>query len=261
MNEHLTEEFDAFIYTHIPKCGGTSFRKLIYDSALKSGIPESGLYVPGFGGISNEKNLPQLTAPELDQVRERKLKVIATHAVHNFVRHIRLPIYKPFYYTILREPITRFISHYNFFYFKLGQDNCTNIHLNELGTDRLVGVLRKLANLQTLYIVGFDFDGTRTAWKPEEQLEVAKFNLKYEYQFFGILENIDNSFQHLTALLPDWLAVEGTFPVKNKNVIEREEEIREDVMELIIEYNKYDVQLYDYAVNYFNEKYQNKNNG
>jgi len=72
--------FDSFIFSHIPKCGGSSFRKFIFDSSLKSEIDVKKIHIPGEGGVLHSKNLPNLEEAELKSLKLQKVKIIADHS-------------------------------------------------------------------------------------------------------------------------------------------------------------------------------------
>ncbi len=239
--------YNSFIYTHIPKCGGTSFRNYINDSAIASGVDKNTIYIPGCNGLSNDKNIPQLTDDELADVKKQKIKVLATHAQYNVENQYGLDIDKPFYFTILREPVARFISHYNFFYYKNGYDNLKGVMLNDIKKDKLIQLLKRISNIQVKYlsnikhikIVGLD-----------NMLKIAKYNLLYEYQCFGILEYINVSLDDLRKKSPDWINLQMDFPEANTNKSSKYE-LDEEVIEIIRENHKHDISLYQFALDIY----------
>lgn len=241
------KEYDCFIYTHIPKCGGTSFRKFINDSALKSEINEREIYIPGFNGLENNKNIPELNAEELRELQKRHLKVIANHAKFNVHEEFNLGVRNPFYFTILRDPIKRFISHYNFFYYKLGYDNCKGKSLDDLEPEKRDRIVHHLANVQVKYlsnikhirIVGLD-----------NMLRLAKSNLLLEYNCFGTIENMDETLDKLRWTKPDWLNIKSNFPKLNKSNSHKVK-LSDEVLELISQANNWDLSLYQFAQKHF----------
>ena len=93
--------YDSFIFTHIPKCGGTSFRKLINDSALASGIADEQLYIPGFNDLENDKNIDQLKGKEKESFMGSSYKVIAAHSKFNLHKEYNLTFSNPFYLSLI----------------------------------------------------------------------------------------------------------------------------------------------------------------
>jgi len=235
-------DYDSFIYTHIPKCGGTSFRALIYESALQSGINKSLLYIPGFGDLPNDKNFDQLNDDEKNELSQKKLKIIANHCKFDDHLHFNLKLEKPFYFTILRDPIKRFISHYNFFYKKLGYNKCKGVNLNELKEETLDFLLAKLANIQTNFIANVS---KPKAVGDENIFKIAVYNILYNYGFVGILEEQEHLLKTLNKLAPEWLYVDGNMSTLNKN--KDESKINKEILDKIAFHNRNDVNLYKFV--------------
>ena len=249
----MDRNYDSFIYTHIPKCGGTSFRNFINDSALASGVSADEIYIPGCNNLSNDKNIPQLTEKELNEVQIKPIKVLATHAQYNVQKQFNLDIKNPFYFTILREPIARFISHYNFFYYKNGYDNLKGVRLDQIDKQKLSQLLKRISNIQVKYlsnikhikIVGLD-----------NMLKLAKYNLIYEYQCFGILEYINVSLEDLRKKSPDWINLQIEFPEANTNK-SSSYDLDEEVVEIIKSNHKHDIALYKFALDIYKRNLAN----
>jgi len=237
--------FDTFIFTHIPKCGGVSFRNFIYKAATQSDIPSVRIYIPGENYLYINKNLLQLSERELKRFRQKKIKVLANHSYYNTHLLYDLPNFKsPFYYTILREPIDRFISHYNFFNYKNGNQGCKGISLSELPTEKLIAIAKKLGNVHTRYISGID---QLSDFGATDALEIAKHNLEFGYADFSILENIETDLILLSNKSPEWLTIRPKeFPIMNQNKLVFPLETK--VLDIIKEYNQLDLALYSYAV-------------
>ncbi len=242
--------YNSFIFTHIPKCAGTSFRKYIYNISVLNGIEKKKIYIPGTFDIPNNKNISQLSKEECNALAKRSVKVLADHSKYKEHLQHKITIEKPFYYTILREPVNRFISHYNFFYFKDGNKKFKNKSLNEIKEDDLKEVLNQLANLQMNYLANIKFF---RSFGLENVLKVAKYNLQHEYACFGILEKMEASVDLLKENLPKWLSSKETsFPIVNSNK-QGTTDIDPKIIELIKEYNQYDIELYKFALLIFED--------
>lgn len=235
--------YDSFIFTHIPKCGGTSFRQLINESALSSGVNESQIYVPGFNGLDNDKNLDQLSDKEKEKFKSSEYKVIAAHSKYNLHKDIPFGSKDPLYFTILRDPIKRFISHYHFFYYKLGYDDLKGVQIGELKMDKLIFLLKRLSNIQTNYLANFKF---KKVLGEENLLKLAKYNLQHEYASFGILPELNESLIELKTISPSWLTLRGEMKSLNTSNSSKHE-VPKKIEELIIEYNNLDIQLLAFA--------------
>ncbi len=234
--------YKAFIFTHIPKCGGTSFRQFINQAALANGVGAQEIFIPGFNGLPNAKNLEQLNAEEQHQLRQQPIKILANHS--KFEEHTKMGIHLeiPFYYTLLREPVSRFISHYNFFYYQQGLADCKGIKLEDLPKEKRSQLIQKLANLQIIYltnsVVGTTVD--------ENLYQTAKYNLQNYYADFGILEDMDNAIKRLKRKLPNWLKSKAVFPILNQN--KKSQSISVAIIEEIKSANYWDEKLYNWAI-------------
>ena len=244
-SETYRTPFDAFIFTHIPKCGGVSFRRFIYEAALQSNISTENIYIPGENYLHINKNLMQLSERELKRFRQKKIQLLANHSYFNTHLLYDLPNFKsPFYYTILRAPIDRFISHYNFFNYKNGNQGCKGIALNELPIEKLIAIAKKLGNVHTRYISGID---QLSDFGETDALAIAKHNLEYGYADFSILENIETDLIYLSNKSPEWLTIRPKdFPKMNQNKLAFPLEAK--VLDIITQYNQLDLALYSYAV-------------
>lgn len=205
------------------------------------------MHVPGFGGVGNDKNISQLANDELISFRESKKIILANHCMFNVHAAYYLNMYNPFYYTLFRDPVKRFISHYNFFYRDLGYDELKSVSLDELPEEKCSDLLLKMANIQLVYTINLEKPIGRKA--DETWLEEAKKNLVNWYGCIGVLEKMDLSLQLLKASSPDWLAFPDiTFPVKNEGRKNSENQLHKPgVIEQIEKHNYYDLKLYEFA--------------
>lgn len=242
------KQFDSFIFTHIPKSGGTSFREFFYKAGLQNNIKKTEMHVPGVGGISNNKNISQLSDEELIQFRNDKIKILADHSRFNVHANYFLNMYNPFYYTTLREPVSRFISHYNFFHKNLGYHDLKGVDINDLPMAKLEELVNLLSNLQIIYCVNTP---KPRGWEIDEAgLAQAKFNLEKVYGSFGILEQANRSVEVLKNAAPKWLVINDKLPEKNKNSAPKSE-VSPAIIEKIKEKNFYDLKFYEFGLKLF----------
>jgi len=246
--------YDTFIFSHIPKCGGSSFRRYVIESCIASNINPDRVYAPGFNGIKNDKNIPQLKPKELKELRAKDLKVIADHSRFNVHRKYRMGMTKPFYYTIFREPVARFMSHYNFFYYKLGYGNCKGITLNELDEVKRIEVMTTVANLQVNYISNKTND---LGAVDTERYKLAINHIERHYACFGVLNDMEKSLNILSRYAPEWIQWKKDFPMENRNPGNKgKAEVKPEIIQQIQEINKYDMRLYDFVEKLFQLRYQ-----
>ena len=248
------ENYDSFIFTHIPKCGGTSFRKYINDCALDSGIDSEKIYIPGFNGIENNKNIPELNDDELYDLQNKSLKIIANHAKYEVELDYSLNVNDPFYFTILRNPIERFISHYNFFYYKLGYSGCKGKTLEDLGAEKLDHIINHLSNVQVTYLSNIKHKKI-VGWK--NMLKLAKYNLMMEYDCYGLIEDMKRTLKILKKRKPEWLTLDQEFPILNTSNSHKFK-VSDEVIEKIRDANIWDILLYDFAKENFKKSNDNK---
>ena len=102
-----------FIFFHIPKCGGSSFREILFEYFLKIYKRRRKIYLSRlFENINLVGDLNKINN-HLIKYRLNNVKVILSHCeVKDFPDLINDKVFK---FTIIRNPIDRFISHYYFF--------------------------------------------------------------------------------------------------------------------------------------------------
>ncbi len=245
--------YDGFIFSHIQKTAGTSIRRYLSWAIRLSQIDPQLAHIPGEFGLGNHTNTIQLNEAELQQLSTNKVKIVLEH--HSF--HEVLPSYlshlkNPFQYTILREPLSRFVSYYYFFYYNI--DPVFNAHLNELSPELLEKFMRKCRNLQTAYLSGVDWhiDIDQKVGKP--QLEKAKENLLNKFQCFGIFESLNESIKLLKSAAPEWLLIpEIDLPDLNKNK-HQGIQVNDFVKTTFQKLNEHDIELYAFAKENFKKQ-------
>lgn len=235
--------YSSFIFTHIPKCGGTSFRKYICDLAIQSGVTPDQIHIPGQLGLGNNKNLVQLGDSELQDIRGRQIRVLADHTMFRANEGLDVMLPEPFYYTLLRDPVSRFISHYNFFCFKNVNHHLHGRALQDLAEDEFKLVLDKFSNLQVKYLAN------ESKRKVNRQiLEVAFANLTRYFGAFGILEELEVSLDKLARVGPEWFDFSMQFPKLNSYSPSNNEKLDSNILERICSANYFDICLYERAI-------------
>jgi hypothetical protein len=212
------------LFTHVPKTGGTSFKRSVVD--LNFAPPEIYRY-HGLRSFALDR-LPESAFVEGHY----------PYGLHWFTKQ------KCAYYAILRDPIDHAISHYHF----VRQcDYPKYQHPQLLSAKRLdlVDFTRLHANMQTRMIAGFPWN--RLAPNSAERLlRIAITNLTENYACFGVLEQIE-SFEQRVALINRWRyqpMYEKTKVTRNRP---KANELSKVDFEALSEIQGLDVRLYAYA--------------
>ena len=243
-------QYDGFIFTHIHKCAGTSFRSYINDAALRNGVPKEQIYIPGENGLGVRKNIDQLSENELVHFRSRNHKVIAMHAYYGIHKTENLNMRHPFYYTILRDPVRRYLSHYHFFNYTLGGNGCKGKLLDDLDPDFADALIEGNGNLMCKLISNTP---PQSKISPQAMLHGAKANLENAFHAFGIMERMETSLSVLKLKAPSWLRFDADFPKLNSSSSQLASP-SDRILSLIKKYNAQDIELYSWASELFNDR-------
>ena len=102
-----------FVFYHIPKCGGTSFRLAFYEYFIKIYRRKNKIYLPELYDNVNLKNNDYMLRKLYNKHKLTKIKVLLGHTkVSEFKELLNDKVFK---FTIIRNPIDRLISHYYYF--------------------------------------------------------------------------------------------------------------------------------------------------
>lgn len=223
-----------FFFLHIPKTAGTTLNHIF---AAK--FPEETIC----SVYSKEENefLKKISHQEMN-----KINLIQGHLfVHDF-EELFSGVLGKYAFTFLREPVSRVVSEYNFL--RTWPGNHLYNYLNEekvsladyVSSERPELVYRG-KNLMTRSLCGAVEDG-RT------MLERAMENLQ-RLHLFGITERFDESL----LLLKRMMNLENILYEKH-NVRKKRSEATAEEIEVVKEFNKQDIELYNFASGLFNQR-------
>jgi hypothetical protein len=247
-----SRSYDSFIFTHIPKCGGTSFRSFLNVSAKKSGVPRQKRYIPGFNWLSVEKDYHRLDRVRQERFHNKTYKVVAMHVEYGWHYAAASYMKNPFYYTLLRRPLDRVLSHYQFFNKGKGRRNVKGIDIQNLSGVKLDEVLSTSANLSIIYVLGKGINGGVVSSMMKDD---ALDNLINKYHDFGILDEPTISISSLKEKWPIWFQSNIPFEHRNKSHNSAgKKPLSEFIKEKIIEHNQLEIEFYNQALDLFKQR-------
>jgi hypothetical protein len=246
-----SENYQSFIFVHLEKCAGTSIRQLIYNT-LKNKYPPSRLFIPGFTHDEDD-NLIYLSPTKLKELAQKNIFCVADHSNYGFAEK-SLALKNPFYFTLLREPLARFISHYYFFSI---YENNIGLNLPDLQGIQRQQVLENagVLNLMTLKLSGnLEWNNAMSYSEKEllleQSLPIAKQNLM-TMGSFGLLEDMNNSFKWLNSNNPFDFYFNYQERQKRANQSQSNKPINDHFIQSFQQYARFDIELYQFAVTQF----------
>jgi len=234
------KEQPTIIFLHIPKTAGTTLHSIM------------GLNYPQEVMHSTDPASPHPfnEYKALDERKKEQIKVLVGHFA--FGIHELIPG-DSIYITVLREPIDRMISDF----YHIGRDPIHGLHeLVRSGDMDLKGYLDHLASIkldngQTRMFAG-DWRNNGAEICSLKMLERAKMNLKQHFAVAGLTERFDETLLLVGQKL-EWEHLIYTKRNVTKNRPNREK-ISPEQLEILCEQNKYDLALYAYAQELFEDQ-------
>lgn len=247
--------YHSFIFVHLEKCAGTMARQLIYN-ALKNNVnyDSSKAYIPGITHVE-EDNLIYLQKDALEKLAQKNYYCVIDHSHYGFAEKA-LGLKNPFYFTILREPLARFLSHYYFFSI---YENNIGKNIPDLNKGELKKVLQTgVPNLMTLKLSGElhwneAMDYTEKLHILEKSLPIAKKNLS-NMDAFGILESMSDSFKLLNKVNPFGLNIDYHESQRKLNQSPGKKAVNDEFIDQYKEYGRFDIELYQFALAEFSKR-------
>ncbi len=228
----------SIIYIHLPKCGGTTFNRIIeweYPPLQVFSID------PAFFRWSYRRLL------RWPRERLARIKVFTGHMPFGLHKSLSQ---SAIYITVLRDPIDRAISQY---YFPL--THRLQWRHRQVKNVTLAEYVQRTPykNVQTKMLSGLDHGYDFLAGEcSANELELAKRNLATKFALAGFTERFDESLA-LAKIEFGWrIDRYADFNVTRRRP--KKDQIPAAARELIAEHNRFDVELYRYAQGLFDEK-------
>jgi hypothetical protein len=228
---------EALIFLHIPKTAGTTLNRII-----------EWQYSP-FEIFTMDPYRIRATPERLKRLSERRrrqLRMVRGHmfyGVHEFLPQGAT------YITMLRDPVPRALSAYYFILRRPLNPFHRKVKRERLGIEDCVRLFPQRNNLQCKLIAGVK----DIAVADERLLDLAKENLVKSFAVVGISERFEESLM-LIATTFDW-----QIPFyKNCKVSKTRPQVGPETVEMIRDYNRLDVELYEFGKGLFEQSLQKK---
>ena len=229
------------IFLHIPKTAGTT----LLDILDRQYPPE---IVHSFGADAHESTAQ---FKSLDKESRKKIRLLRGHMAYGLHEYLPSPVV---YFTLLRDPVARVISYYNFIrrtpeHYLYDEVMNKDFSLHDLLAS---GLPLMMNDAQVRLISGVwgepDFGEVSLA-----MLETAKKNLVDSFIVVGLTEQFDKTL----FLLKEKLNWQHAITYQRLNVTRQgvtKNRLPGETVELIKRVNRQDIALYDYAQELFNEQ-------
>mmetsp|Transcript_7684 Transcript_7684/g.11744 ORF Transcript_7684/g.11744 Transcript_7684/m.11744 type:complete len:477 (-) Transcript_7684:167-1597(-) len=265
INDRPLEVMDTPIYWHIPRSGGTTM-KLVMSMCMGRVVAcEQGaghqldeqleIINKAFGNFANVDTSTPLglnRAAELGLVPSRIVDVVLTPHIREAAKLFD-ENHKGRLFTMLRNPVDRVVSLYHFLRMP-GQEASIGFNINAMSLEEFAADVSENWMVRTL-------TNTVTGSLDENHLKIAKEILRRKF-LIGLLDEKTESLRRIQAYfgwkLPSRVSQTCKnnmfyFEPQSKNihdVLERDSE----VYETLRRHNQFDMDLYEYAVELFNEQ-------
>ncbi|HEY9663861.1 MAG TPA: sulfotransferase family 2 domain-containing protein, partial [Allocoleopsis sp.] len=235
--QYNLQDNDVLYFSHIPKTAGMTFRTIVEDQ------------------FKSEEICPATLNAQVKKLQPEDLAKYRLYRGH--LGFINLPKLVPgkqiVNVTVLREPIARVISHYEYIRRMPGDPHyraVKDMTLEEFAQKLTAGKVGK--NIQTYHVaktLRFDLDSLT----PAETLELAKQSLD-QFAFVGLVERFQDSL-FLLSYIFGWKPIINT---RKENAAKSKKPVNElpaSTLEVLKENSLLDIELYDYAKEIFESRF------
>lgn len=244
MSRHSTKEEQTVIFLHIPKSGGIT----LYD-ILNREYGRYHIYTFSGGRSRLQQDIDKFRDFPIDQ--RNSFRLLRGHVPFG-IHHL---LHKPYsYVTLLRDPVSRVVSHY---YYVLNNPNHLlheKVTSEQMSLDTYVssGINYELDNGQTRQLAGVT-DELPYGKCTDELLIQAQENIEQSFTVVGFTERFDE-----TLLLMKQALGWQKYPVYTRQNVSKNHQgkpvLTEETRQLIMKYNQFDLQLYAFAKQRFNNQ-------
>jgi hypothetical protein len=230
---------DLLISVHIYKTAGSTFH-----SILDRHIKKEEVVYANFIGIPEVESMLRNN----ETIDKEKIRLIHGHFPYGWHKYFNRNCK---YITFLREPVERIVSDYH--YNKCSRFGHNYKFASTMSLQEYVDVpeLIDLDNGMTRFVSG-DFE-TPYGQLTNKTLEKAIVNIDNDFIFVGITERFDESI----ILFAELVKFRKIY-YESKNITSKKSNKTDSgILNHIREKNKFDIQLYEYALKKFEKDYQN----
>jgi len=227
---------EALIFLHIPKTAGTTLNRIIEWQYS----PLSIFTIDPLGIRATPERFETFS-----EQRRRKLRVVRGHMVYGI--HEFLP-QGATYITMLRDPVARLLSAYSFALRRPLNPMRRKLKRERLGVEAFVRLTPNRQNLQCRVLAG-----VKDVTCDQRVLDIAKENITKSFSVVGLCERFEESLI-LVAKAFGW-----EIPYyENRKVSKVRPALEPSVVNMIQEYNRFDMELYEFARKRFEDSLQKK---
>lgn len=233
---------DTLIYLHVPKCGGTTIHGILRGNFSKG----SRYYVDPSDVAGSRREL----AAKSEQER-RRIQLLHGHLSYGWHEHVAN---SAVYFTFIRHPVERVVSHYNYVRYRTDHDHYLRdaVEQEDMTIAEYVasGVCDETNNGQVRLLAGAEdivqepYGNSVLPYGTNDPglLDRALQNIDNHFVFVGLQERFDMSL----LLMRDCLQLETvTYQRKNIGTAHyRKRRPTDEDIEVIRKYNQLDFQLY-----------------
>lgn len=229
---------NCLIFLHIPKTAGSTFHFL-----LNTRYKESETHNV-FGSRYSEPEIKAFIDQDVDE--KKHLRLLKGHMPYGLHSYLPQPESAK-YISVLRDPVERVISQY--YYIKKNVKNPLHeaVHVKKMSIEDFVssGISIGMNNGHCRFLNG-DLDQYPFNSDDRELLESAKRHIDENFLWLGVTERFDESVYLLYKLIgwdkPPYYIKENVSKVRKSR-----EQFTAEQVDIIKEFNQFDIELYDLA--------------